>query len=675
MEQKPKKREWVKNAAIIFLAVMLVLTFFSNTILNRTLPEVVTRYVEPNSIDAKVRISGTVSARENYDVMISQTQKVASVAVRVGQEIHTGDLLFTLEPGDSDELEAAKKELEQLKINYERAQLSATVADYAKEDRDIELARAAVIKAIETRDGLAVDPAALTAAEKAVADAEEAVASAKALVRKYTSELTDAQFGFSHSSDGSGVVGSGGSSGMYDAIKNAEAALAAAENALRAARLAYGVFDTVTPGPYYQLKQNALNRIIAAKPPSPALTAVETGHILAALDQELPSDAKITPTARETTYIQMMPYYMELVASDYAITPDTQLTAYRSVSEAKANYSAAAEALNAARSSYNDANSGIGYDYGSNYEGKTHEWWEKEVIRIEKLQLDAQERQTDAETALEQARTLLQKQKDQKTAWENAVNDVEEKQRTLDNLLFALSEQKKTDGQNQKLEALGLREISMEMADVQKKIDSLSGSAVTEVRAKVNGTVASLSVSAGHKAEAEKALASIEVQDLGYTLTATVTADQARLLHVGDTAAVSNYYWGSQTTAVLSGIQPDPKNPRTGRVLTFDIAGDISSGDKISFSIGEKNASYDLVVPNSAVRSDTNGSFVLMITAKNSPLGNRYFATRVDVEVIAADDFNTAVKGALSNMDSVITTSSGNAPVKNGDQVRLADTN
>ena len=122
-------------------------------------------------------------------------------------------------------------------------------------------------------------------------------------------------------------------------------------------------------------------------------------------------------------------------------------------------------------------------------------------------------------------------------------------------------------------------------------------------------------------------------------------------------------------------MQPDPKDPRSSRVLSFDVTGDVNAGDKVSFAIGEKNASYDLVVPNSAVRSDTSGSFVLMITAKNSPLGNRYFATRVDVEVIASDDFNTAVKGALSNMDSVITTSSGNAPVKNGEQVRLADMN
>ena len=34
METQVKKREWVKTAAIIFLAVLLVLTFFSQTIMS-----------------------------------------------------------------------------------------------------------------------------------------------------------------------------------------------------------------------------------------------------------------------------------------------------------------------------------------------------------------------------------------------------------------------------------------------------------------------------------------------------------------------------------------------------------------------------------------------------------------------------------------------------------------
>ena len=60
-----------------------------------------------------------------------------------------------------------------------------------------------------------------------------------------------------------------------------------------------------------------------------------------------------------------------------------------------------------------------------------------------------------------------------------------------------------------------------------------------------------------------------------------------------------------------------------------------------------------------------------MVEAKNSPLGNRYIAQRVDIEVIASDDVNSAVTGDLSNGDFVITTS--NKPVQKGDQVRMAD--
>ena len=68
MEHKEINRGWVKNAAIIFLAVLLVLTFFSNTIMNRTLPEVATQSVTSGSITARVRGTGTVAANGSYQV-------------------------------------------------------------------------------------------------------------------------------------------------------------------------------------------------------------------------------------------------------------------------------------------------------------------------------------------------------------------------------------------------------------------------------------------------------------------------------------------------------------------------------------------------------------------------------------------------------------------------------
>ena len=97
----------------------------------------------------------------------------------------------------------------------------------------------------------------------------------------------------------------------------------------------------------------------------------------------------------------------------------------------------------------------------------------------------------------------------------------------------------------------------------------------------------------------------------------------------------------------------------------------MTPGSSLTVSIGQRSQEYEFVVPKSAIRSDSNGDFVLIVTAKSSPLGNRYKATRVDVQQLASDDTNVAVSGGITNGDYVITTST--APIKNGDRVRMAD--
>jgi len=648
MEQNVKKREWVKTAAIIFLAVLLVLTFFSNTIMNRTLPEVKTSYVQPGSIDSKVRISGTVSARENYDVILDQSRKVASVAVKVGQEVSTGDVLFTLEPGESDELAAAQDTLRDLELSYRRALINATGADYSRENRSIQQAREALEKAQSERDALAVEPAALTVAESAVTAAKETVVKAGADVKSVTAEYKAAQYGLNHSSEGSGYTG-GSTAGLETRLAEARSELTAAQNDLSAARLIYG-------GDYDLLIAEARARIAA--------------------------DKGSTPT--EDEYSRLLPYYAALVAAEYEetlpadpayVTRMAQANAYGKISAAAAAVASAQTAVADAANALNEANSGTSFEGDVYYNGKSHAWYEKECDRLEAALETAQEQQTAAEETLEEKTAALQELKNRQTEYEAAGDAVQSAENTLEELLFSLEQQKKSDDKTQQLEEIDREELRRSIEEQKTLVASLSGDTVTEVKAKVNGTVQSLGVSAGHKAEAGAILATIEVPDLGYVLTATVSAEQARLLHVGDSASVSNYYWGSKTTATLSNISPDPKDPRSSKLLSFDVSGNVDNGDSVSFAIGEKNANYDVVVPNSAIRSDTKGNFVLVITAKNSPLGNRYYASRVDVEVIASDDLNTAVSGALSNMDSVITTSAKNAPVAAGDQVRLSDTN
>ena len=124
-ENTTKRREWVKNVAIVFLSVMLVLTFFSNTIMNYSLPEVSTQNAMSASITAKIRGTGTVEASEPYEVVIQESRVIASVAVKQGALVEKGDVLFVLENVESVELKEAIKQLEALQQSYETAILNA----------------------------------------------------------------------------------------------------------------------------------------------------------------------------------------------------------------------------------------------------------------------------------------------------------------------------------------------------------------------------------------------------------------------------------------------------------------------------------------------------------------------------------------------------------------------
>lgn len=221
------------------------------------------------------------------------------------------------------------------------------------------------------------------------------------------------------------------------------------------------------------------------------------------------------------------------------------------------------------------------------------------------------------------------------------------------------------------LTGLSLQDLSYQIERAQQKLNELTGGSDNQILSNVSGTVSEISVTAGTTATKDQVIAKIEVPDMGYTLSFSVTTDQAKRLRPGDSASVTSFYWGSTIEATLSAIKPDPKNPQTNRLLEFDVTGDVTAGTQLSLAIGERSATYDIIVPNSSIRSDSNGKFVLVVQAKNSPLGNRYFAKRVNVEVIASDDNNSAVTGSLNYGDYVITTAS--APIKSGDQVRMAE--
>ncbi len=634
-EEKVKKRGWVKNAAIVFLSVMLVLTFFSNTIMNRSLPEVAAQYAQSGSITTRIRGTGTVAANENYEVKSIDSRKVQSVAVKPGQTVAVGDVLFLMAEGDSTELDTAKQTLEDLRFQYETALINATDSDYAKENRDIQLAKEALEEAVSDRDAIVVSDGELQNAKEEVRSIEDDIAARKAVIAVLQEKVSKAQADLD--TLGGRDPGSDGGSGLYAAVQAAQAALNEANTDLSTARLLY-------QGKYDALKELAEQDKIAAE--TPGAPVYDISIYMAALAVKFKDDT--TPITVDGTACE----YKDLAA------------AYNAIEGAETEVEECQRALEKAQN-----------DYYSSYDGGNAAQYDQLAKKLTAAQKELATAQSGLETAqarLETAKAAQTEVETRLTEYEAAVDAAKLAQRSLEDLVFALEEQQKADGKTQSLDALNLEKLAGDIEDAQEDVDELgTTSAGGEIVSEVDGIVKSVGISAGDTADPATPMATIEVAGRGYSVSITVTAEQAKKVSVGDPAEIDTGWWGSEITATLATIRTDPEAPNQNKILTFDVSGDVEAGTQVSLSVGQKSQNYDVIVPNSAIRTDANGSFVLIVIAKSSPLGNRYIATRADVQVLASDDMNTAISGGVANGDFIVTTST--KPLESGMQVRMAE--
>lgn len=511
-EKGNKRREWIKTAAIIFLAVMLVLTFFSNTIMNYSLPEVATQYVMSDSITARIRGTGMIESGDPYQIEVKESRKVASVAVRTGDIVQKGDVLLYLEDVESEELKVAQDSLK--------------------------------------------------AAQDALQDARDAYS----------------------------------------------AALLSDEITAQDMQAANGSTSDAT---YRQQITNIQAEVTAAK------------EKLAPLEEKVASlELQINNIDAQNTYNQ----------SQLAIAKTNLDAAKAKVGSVSGGDVAAAdkEALTNAQKAYDDINNSI-----------TNLNNQKSVIQLEKY---IAERDRNA------AQDVL-------TAAQDKLNE----------LMTMLGHKQTLDGYKD-----AITDAQEAVNEAQELVDKLEAEALdTTVTADISGTVTSVNVVAGNTTTPGFPVVVLQPEGQGYTLSFSVTNEQARRLAVGDRADLVNAWRYDDVTVTLANKKADTSNPNQNTMLTFNVTGNVVAGQTLSISVGQQSANYDLVVPNSAIREDSNGKFILIVESRSTPLGNRYIASRVDIEVIASDDTRSAISGALYGYEYVITTST--KPVDAGQQVRLSD--
>ncbi|MCQ2523650.1 MAG: HlyD family efflux transporter periplasmic adaptor subunit [Lachnospiraceae bacterium] len=563
MNETSKRKDWVKNAAIIFLSVLLVLTFFSNTIMNYSLPEVAAQYCMSGSITNKVRGTGVVESADPYSVTYKETRKIASVKVKPGDEVKKGDVLYLLEEGESGELKEAESALKTAKSEYEKAAIeggfsSSDTANFEKRDPNSD--------STEYQDKGA-------RLKKAKESTDEAL-------EKVQKEIEDFEYyTYNKWNDGSS-----------EERANLDRAIEEAKDAQEYWERIKGQYESG----YSEYKEllDTYNK---------AQVAYE--------------NAKKAYENKET----------EANKEKY--------------SEAKQAYKEAKEALNNSteKDSYDQyLSASLEFQNAENTEKQCEKAIEDRKRELEKQYVAFKDREYEA-----------------KKASEKATKELEEFQSDYSG-------------------SSSVVDLYVAYQDAKKAYDEAKEKASNvQITSPVSGVVLSTSKVAGETTESGEEVASIQLAGKGFTLSFAVTKDQARYISVGDEAEVTNSYWYTDVHAKITSIKTDPQDPQAGKKVTFQLEGDITNGQSLTLTAGKRTANYDFIVPNSAIREDNNGKFVLRIKSKSTPLGNRYIAERVDVTVIAEDDTHSAVNGVFEGYDYIITTSS--KPIEEGQQVRLKE--
>lgn len=563
-----KRREWVKNAAIIFLSVMLVLTFFSNTFMNYSLPEVAAQYVQSGTITAKIRGTGTVESGDPYNVKISETRTISSVLVKTGDKVEKGDTLFLLEDKESKELTDAQAALDKAMLDFELALLSGDISNSTFQN--VQNGNVASINTYQSR-----------------------IVAAEAEIDRWQKQVDEAT----------------------NAI-----------NQLKTAQVNVDAGGTPDTGS----EQNKVNA---------AQAALNSDEVKIAKD-------KISEwQAAQATCQATIDKYNENIASSVSgngfvnqVTEDEYQLALKN----REQY----QSLINERQAFINNNQ----DKVKAYDEKV-----KALADANKALADKQNSKENSTNSLTVQTQNWQTELDKRNIQLKAAQDTKEQ------LLKDISTELNLDYQ--------LDSLQKQRDDIAKLQENAVGASI---EAPISGTITSVTAKAGDEAQPDTALVTMQPEGKGFTMSFSVTNDQAKRLSVGDKADLVNSWRYSDMDITLASIKPDTTDPGQKKLLTFDITGDeVTPGQSLNVSVGQKSANYDLIVPNSAIREDSNGKFILIVESKSSPLGNRYVATRVDVEVLASDDTQSAVSGALYGYEFVITTST--QPVEAGKLVRLAN--
>lgn len=642
-----KRREWVKTAAIIFLTIMLLLTFFSNTIMNYSLPEVSAKYVQSGSLSEQIRGTAAVEAAQQYEVKYTGASRVVqAVEAKQGDTVEKGQVLLRFEEGESPDLQQAQSDLEAKQDEYRTKLLDAGV-DYSADELSIKNLQEDIARLKESLGG-SDDYLKKLDEQKALEDkindltkqSNELTKESKAFedeLTHITEQLTALSSDDYESLDD---VYSKELSPLYDNVVKYKAEKEKYDKKVEQITKELGKEVT---------NEDIINKQAEIEKLQSQLSSLNQKYLDALFDDKadiISINQSISDTNTDLGKAKSELYELynkqttsNLISQKLKTATNNQTTFTNSFTDAENKLNLkkieVSKKLNAEKKAVK-----------AKADKKNNELDDVKA-EIEDVKLDKTQADTDLET----------------------INSIESKERDLESQRLALQKKQKDDLVAAGKDDIATEALQRDIKRLEEKVEKLKADAAGgEITAQVAGVISSMKIVAGETLESGTSVASIEMTEKGYTASFSVTLDQAKKVKVGDNADIQ-YFWGGEAQAKLTQIKADQSDSQK-KQLVFDVTGDVTPGQSLQLVLGGKGQPYECIIPNNAIKEDSNGKFVLTVVAKSSPLGNRYIAKRADITVLASDGVNTAVTGVVQS-DFIISTST--KPINAGDQVRLVD--
>lgn len=642
-----KRREWVKTAAIIFLTIMLLLTFFSNTIMNYSLPEVSAKYVQSGSLSEQIRGTATVEAAQQYEVKYTGASRVVqAVEVKQGDTVEKGQVLLRFEEGESPDLQQAQSDLEAKQDEYRTKLLDAGV-DYSADELSIKNLQEDIARLKESLGG-SDDYLKKLDEQKALEDKINDLT-------KQSNELTKESKVFedelTHITEQLTALGSDDYESLDDVYSKELSPLYDNVVKYKAEKEKYDKkVEQITKELGTEVTNaDIINKQAEIEKLQSQLSSLNQKYLDALFDDKaditsINQSISDTNTDLGKARSELYELYNKQTTSN--LISQKLKTATNNQTTFTNSFTNAENKLNLKKIEVSKKLNAEKKAVKAKADKKNNELDDVKA-EIEDVKLDKTQADADLET----------------------INSIESKERDLESQKLALQKKQKDDLVAAGKDDIATEALQREIKRLEEKVEKLKADAAGgEITAQVAGVISSMKIAAGETLESGTSVASIEMTEKGYTASFSVTLDQAKKVKVGDNADIQ-YFWGGEAQAKLTQIKADQSDSQK-KQLVFDITGDVTPGQSLQLVLGGKGQPYECIIPNNAIKEDSNGKFVLTVVAKSSPLGNRYIAKRADITVLASDGVNTAVTGVVQS-DFIISTST--KPINAGDQVRLVD--